>query len=132
MIKPYIAMVVQAKVISATGMAEVYQNLEHMLKLIDQHMKGVRQRDLAAHGRRRVVCDGGDRHRGAAPGEEPDLHELHRPTAHGDLRQGLSREDILPPNTFPERNKHSQDETWAIQTATVERLQREGRLEKPS
>ena len=43
MIKPYIAMAVQAKVISATGMAEVHQNLEHMLKLIDQYMKGVWQ-----------------------------------------------------------------------------------------
>ena len=37
----------------------------------------------------------------------------------------------FPPNIFPERNKQSQSETWAIQTATVERLQKEGRLEKP-
>jgi predicted amidohydrolase len=39
---------------------------------------------------------------------------------------------FFPPNAFPERNKQTQDQTWAIQTATVERLQREGRLEKPS
>jgi predicted amidohydrolase len=43
MIKPYLAMVVQSKVIAAKGMAEVHQNLEHVLKLIDQYMKGVRQ-----------------------------------------------------------------------------------------
>jgi predicted amidohydrolase len=39
---------------------------------------------------------------------------------------------FFPPNAFPDKNKQSQDQTWAIQTATVERLQREGRLEKPS
>ena len=39
---------------------------------------------------------------------------------------------FFPPNAFPDRNKQSQDETWAIQRATVERLQREGMLEKPS
>ena len=39
---------------------------------------------------------------------------------------------FFPPNAFPERNKQSQSETWAIQTATVERLQKEGLLEKPS
>jgi len=43
MIKPYLAMVVQSKVIAAKGMAEVHQNLEHVLKLIDQYMKGVWQ-----------------------------------------------------------------------------------------
>ena len=42
-IKPYLAMVVQPRVISATGMAQVHQNVEHMLKLIDQYMKGVYQ-----------------------------------------------------------------------------------------
>ncbi len=43
MIKPYLAMVVQSKVIAAKGMAEVHQNLEHVLKLVDQYMKGVWQ-----------------------------------------------------------------------------------------
>jgi hypothetical protein len=38
---------------------------------------------------------------------------------------------FFPPNAFPERNKQSQSETWGIQKATVERLQREGILEKP-
>jgi hypothetical protein len=36
------------------------------------------------------------------------------------------------PRVFPERNKRSRVETWGIQTATVERLQREGLLEKRS
>lgn len=39
---------------------------------------------------------------------------------------------FFPPHAFPDRNKQSQDETWGIQSATVERLQREGMLEKPS
>ena len=43
----------------------------------------------------------------------------------------LQGKTFFPPNAFPQRNKQSQDETWAIQTATVERLQKEGRLEKP-
>jgi hypothetical protein len=38
---------------------------------------------------------------------------------------------FFPPNAFPERNKQNQSETWAIQSATVERLQKEGILEKP-
>ena len=42
-IKPYLAMVVQSRVISATGMSQVHQNLEHVCKLIDQYMKGVWQ-----------------------------------------------------------------------------------------
>ena len=42
-IKPYLAMAVQSKVIAAKGMSEVHQNLEHVLKLIDQYMKGVWQ-----------------------------------------------------------------------------------------
>jgi predicted amidohydrolase len=43
----------------------------------------------------------------------------------------LQGKTFFPPNAFPDRNKQSQGETWGIQTATVERLQREGRLEKP-
>jgi predicted amidohydrolase len=43
MIKPYLAMMVQSKVIAAKGMAEVHQNLDHALKLLDQYMKGVWQ-----------------------------------------------------------------------------------------
>jgi hypothetical protein len=39
---------------------------------------------------------------------------------------------FFPPNAFLERNKQSQDETWAIQTATVERLRNEGILERPA
>ncbi len=39
---------------------------------------------------------------------------------------------FFPPNAFPDKNKPSQDATWAIQSATVERLQKEGILEKPS
>jgi predicted amidohydrolase len=39
---------------------------------------------------------------------------------------------FFPPHAFPERNKQSQSETWAIQSATVERLQKEGILEKPA
>jgi predicted amidohydrolase len=39
---------------------------------------------------------------------------------------------FFPPNAFLERNKQSQDETWAIQTATVERLRKEGILERPA
>jgi hypothetical protein len=39
---------------------------------------------------------------------------------------------FFPPHAFPDRNKQSQSETWAIQTATVERLQKEGILEKPA
>jgi hypothetical protein len=39
---------------------------------------------------------------------------------------------FFPPHAFPDRNKQSQSETWAIQSQTVERLQREGILEKPS
>jgi predicted amidohydrolase len=42
-IKPYLALVVQSRVIAAKGMSEVHQNLEHVLKLIDQYMKGVWQ-----------------------------------------------------------------------------------------
>jgi predicted amidohydrolase len=42
-IKPYLAMMVQSKVIAAKGMNEVHQNLEHALMLIDQYMKGVWQ-----------------------------------------------------------------------------------------
>jgi predicted amidohydrolase len=42
-IKPYLAMAVQPKVVAAKGMAEVRQNVEHNLKLIDQYMKAVRQ-----------------------------------------------------------------------------------------
>jgi hypothetical protein len=39
---------------------------------------------------------------------------------------------FFPPNAFLQRNKQSQDETWAIQTATVERLRKEGILERPA
>ena len=39
---------------------------------------------------------------------------------------------FFPPNSFPEKNKQCQDESWAIQAATVERLQKEGLLEKPA
>jgi hypothetical protein len=39
---------------------------------------------------------------------------------------------FFPPHYFPDKNKQSQSETWAIQSAIVERLQREGILEKPS
>ena len=42
-IKPYLAMAVQSRVIAAKGMSEVHQNLEHVLNLIDQYMKGVWQ-----------------------------------------------------------------------------------------
>src|SRR5207244_7221374 len=38
---------------------------------------------------------------------------------------------FFPPHIFPDRNKQSQSETWAIQSATVERLQKQGSLEKP-
>jgi predicted amidohydrolase len=38
---------------------------------------------------------------------------------------------FFPPHAFPDRNKQNQSETWAIQSATVERLQKEGILEKP-
>ena len=43
MIKPYLAMVVQSRVIAAKSMTEVHQNVEHVEKLIDQYMKGVWQ-----------------------------------------------------------------------------------------
>src|SRR5437773_11867072 len=43
LVKPYLAMVVQSKVISAKGKVEVHRNLEHVLMLIDQYMKGVWQ-----------------------------------------------------------------------------------------
>jgi predicted amidohydrolase len=43
MIKPYIAMAVQSKVIAPKGKAEVRQNLEHVLKLIDHYVVGARQ-----------------------------------------------------------------------------------------
>lgn len=52
-IKPYLAMVVQSKVIAAKGMDDVHQNLEHALKLIDQYMKGVWQ--LSGGGAPRLV-----------------------------------------------------------------------------
>jgi hypothetical protein len=39
---------------------------------------------------------------------------------------------FFPPNASPDKNKPSQDATWAIQSATVERLQKEGILEKPA
>jgi hypothetical protein len=39
---------------------------------------------------------------------------------------------FFPPNAFPDRNKQSQDETWAIQNATVERLRKAGILERPA
>ncbi len=42
-IKPYLAMVMQPRVIAAKGMAEVHQNLDHVRKLIDQYLKGVWQ-----------------------------------------------------------------------------------------
>src|SRR5437879_3197497 len=42
-IKPYLAMVLQSKVISATSMSDVHRNVEHVCKLIDQYMKGVWQ-----------------------------------------------------------------------------------------
>jgi predicted amidohydrolase len=43
MIKPYIAMAIQSKVIAAQGKAEIRQNLDHVLKLIDHYMVGARQ-----------------------------------------------------------------------------------------
>jgi predicted amidohydrolase len=48
---------------------------------------------------------------------------------YADVFQGKT---FFPPNAFLERNKQSQDETWAIQTATVERLRKEGILERPT
>jgi predicted amidohydrolase len=51
-----------------------------------------------------------------------------RMEVYADVFQGKT---FFPPNAFPERNKQSQDETWSIQTATVERLQKQGLLEKP-
>src|SRR5579862_967615 len=42
-VKPYLAMVVQPRVISATSMSDVHRNVEHVLKIIDQYLKGVWQ-----------------------------------------------------------------------------------------
>src|SRR5262245_47406588 len=42
-VKPYLAMVVQSRVISATSMTDVHRNVEHVCKLIDQYLKGVWQ-----------------------------------------------------------------------------------------
>src|SRR5437763_13908475 len=42
-IKPYLAMAVQSKVISATSMSDVHRNVDHVVKIIDQYMKGVWQ-----------------------------------------------------------------------------------------
>ena len=46
--------------------------------------------------------------------------------------QVFQGQTFFPPHAFPERNKQSQSETWAIQSATVERLQKQGILEKPA
>jgi predicted amidohydrolase len=44
----------------------------------------------------------------------------------------FSGKTFFPPNSFSEKNKQRQDDSWAIQAETVERLQKMGVLEKPT